>query len=247
MTELSQIVQKLITNVKIIPSRIDSESGAPTDFVLKWLVLGDAGVGKTTCLEVALGCGTFNATSSPTIGIEFFTARGIVEYSQQGQSMDYRLQVFDCAGQHRFRSIVKSYYRHAHIITILFDITRSETFEGVRDWHKHIVDELGHTGYICMLIATHCDYDLERCVHLEEGVALAKELGCLGYYEISSKDGNVLPAFESCLLEAHHSVMNGKLKLIPPTNNKKSFKLNNTIVEPDNDEAQSGCVTCFVM
>lgn len=242
MTELSQIFRTEVRNVKIIPSRIDTDSGKETDFVMKWLVLGDAGVGKTTALEVALGHGTFIQNSPPTIGIEFFTARGVAQY-RGDHSVDYRLQVFDCAGQHRFRSIVQSYYRHANVITILFDVNRRNTFLGVRDWHEHIIKELGDSGYVCMLIATHCDKDSteERRVNFEEGVALAEELGCLGYFEISSKDMNVMPAFEACLLKAHEAVMNGTLRLIPPAN--KSFK----VADSGDDEAESGCLTCFVM
>lgn len=234
----------VVSNVRIIPSRLDSNPHSPIDYTLKWLTVGDSGVGKTTALEVSLGTGTFEETQPLTIGIEFFACRGLVEYLNAPPT-DYKLQVWDCSGQDRFRSIVKSYYRHANIISVLYSVNDRTSFHGVRDWCHHIRQELGTSNYIMLLVATQCDtHSNDRCVSMREATELAEELGFERYLEMSAKDGNVMAVFEAGLLIANEAIQSRRLHLMPPTINQKSaFKLE---VE-DSAAEKTGCVNCFVM
>ncbi|XP_020248098.1 ras-related protein RABC2a-like [Asparagus officinalis] len=105
--------------------------------------------------------------------------------------------LFSAAGQERFRTLTSSYYRGAHGIMLVYDVTRRETFTNLSDiWAKEV--QLHSTNQDCVkiLIGNKIDKESERAVAREEGMALANELGCL-FVECSAKTRiNVEKCFE---------------------------------------------------
>lgn len=78
---------------------------AAYDFLFKFIMIGDSGVGKT-CMLTRYVDGWFKADNDPTIGVEFGSK---IIKSKDGTTI--RVQVWDTAGQESFRAITKSYYR----------------------------------------------------------------------------------------------------------------------------------------
>jgi Ras-related protein Rab-1A len=97
-----------------------------------------------------------------------------------------KLQIWDTAGEERFRTITTSYYKGAHAILIVFDITEKDSFEHVKNWVADI-DKFAKQGVLRILVGNKCDLEKQRIVSKEEANELAEKLG-IKYIETSAKD-----------------------------------------------------------
>lgn len=93
---------------------------------------------------------------------------------------------WDTAGQERFRTITSSYYRGAHGIIIVYDITDRESFDNVKQWLSEI-DRYACENVNKLLVGNKCDMDSKRQVEYEEAKAFADERG-IPFLETSAKD-----------------------------------------------------------
>ena len=94
---------------------------AEYDYLFKLLIIGDSGVGKS-CLLLRFADGTYTDSYISTIGVDF----KIHTVNLDGKII--KLQIWDTAGQERFRTITSSYYRGAHGIIVVYDVTDQDTF-----------------------------------------------------------------------------------------------------------------------
>ena len=132
------------------------------------LLIGNSGVGKS-CLLVRYAVSiylifnnlhiiqenSFNENFFNTIGVDF----KIKTIQMDGQNI--KLQIWDTAGQERFRTLTASYYRGAHGIIVVFDVTERETFENVRQWMQEI--ERFASDNVCrVLVGNKCDLEDRR-------------------------------------------------------------------------------------
>lgn len=97
-----------------------------------------------------------------------------------------KMQIWDTAGQERFRNITNSYYRNAHGVAIVFDVTNKGSFDTVTTWVKEISKRASQNS-LKILIANKTDMTNLRIVTEEEGRILSKENN-LYYFETSAKD-----------------------------------------------------------
>ena len=97
-----------------------------------------------------------------------------------------KLQIWDTAGEERFRTITTSYYKGAHAILIVFDITEKDSFEHVKNWVADI-DKFAKQGVLRILVGNKCDLEKQRIISKEEANELAEKLG-IKYIETSAKD-----------------------------------------------------------
>ena len=100
-------------------------------------------------------------------------------------NQNIKLQIWDTAGQERFRTLTASYYRGAHGIIIVYDVTDRETFENVRQW-MHEIDRFANDNVCKVLVGNKCDLEDKRKVGKEEGEELAKHYA-IPYLETSAK------------------------------------------------------------
>uniref|UniRef100_A0A672H509 Ras-related protein ORAB-1-like n=1 Tax=Salarias fasciatus TaxID=181472 RepID=A0A672H509_SALFA len=89
------------------------------DYLFKLLLIGDSGVGKS-CLLLRFADDSYTDSYISTIGVDF----KIRTVDMDGKTV--KLQIWDTAGQERFRTITSSYYRGAHGIIIVYDVTEQE-------------------------------------------------------------------------------------------------------------------------
>ncbi|XP_047695518.1 ras-related protein Rab-26 isoform X4 [Prionailurus viverrinus] len=114
--------------------------------------------------------------------------------------MKVKLQIWDTAGQERFRSVTHAYYRDAHALLLLYDVTNKASFDNIQAWLTEIQDYAQH-DVVLMLLGNKVDSAQERVVKREDGEKLAKEYG-LPFMETSAKTGlNVDLAFTAVAKE----------------------------------------------
>ncbi|KAK6140129.1 hypothetical protein DH2020_026127 [Rehmannia glutinosa] len=164
------------------------------DLSFKILLVGDSAVGKSSLLVSFIS----NVVDdlSPTIGVDFK-----IKFLTVGEKR-LKLTIWDTAGQERFRTLTSSYYRGAQGIILVYDVTRRDTFTNLSDvWAKELELYSTHEDCIKMLVGNKVDRESERVVSREEGITLAKELGCL-FFECSAKTRqNVEQCFEELALK----------------------------------------------
>ena len=140
------------------------------DCVYKVLLLGDSTVGKT-CILLKYTDKIFQETHMMTIGLDYRLKTMTLKSGKE-----VKLQIWDTAGQDRFRSITKNYYKGSHGIILIYDITSISTFENVKSWVSQIHEEISDKVVI-YLVANKIDMEEERKIKKEEGIQLAEELG----------------------------------------------------------------------
>ncbi|XWS55896.1 hypothetical protein CRYUN_Cryun09bG0039300 [Craigia yunnanensis] len=170
------------------------QSSGSYDLSFKILLIGDSGVGKSSLLVSFISASAEDL--APTIGVDF----KIKLLTVGGKRL--KLTIWDTAGQERFRTLTSSYYRGAQGIILVYDVTRRETFTNLSDvWAKEVELYSTNQGCVKMLVGNKVDRDSERAVSREEGIVLAKELGCM-FLECSAKTReNVEQCFEELALK----------------------------------------------
>uniref|UniRef100_A0A3B3HQ70 small monomeric GTPase n=1 Tax=Oryzias latipes TaxID=8090 RepID=A0A3B3HQ70_ORYLA len=152
------------------------------------ILVGDSGVGKTSLL-VQFDQGKFISGSfSATVGI------GLTNKVVTVDDTKVKLQIWDTAGQERFRSVTHAYYRDAHALLLLYDITSKSSFDNIRAWLTEI-HEYAQSDVVIMLLGNKADMSSERAIRRDEGERLAREYS-VPFMETSAKTGvNVELAF----------------------------------------------------
>ena len=167
------------------------------DYVFKIIIVGDAGVGKS-CLLRRFADQSFTDNYINTIGVDF----KVRTLEMDGKSV--KLNIWDSAGQERFRTIVNTYYRGAHGIIVVYDTTDRDSFDHLPDWLKD-VSELAEPNAKKMLVGTKVDIDSAPRQVPKDAVASYSAAINVPFIETSSKTGlNVEHAFNqitSMLLE----------------------------------------------
>lgn len=148
--------------------------------IYKILLLGDSSVGKT-CFLTQFAEGTFKENHLATIGLDFRLKEITLP---DGTSV--LLKIWDTAGQEKFRTITKNYFKGADGIILLYDITKKETFEGITLWLDDIRDN-GSEKVRILLVGNKADLVNNREVTFDEGHQLAKEQS-LPFFESSAKN-----------------------------------------------------------
>lgn len=157
------------------------------DYLFKLLLIGDSGVGKS-CLLLRFADDTYTESYISTIGVDF----KIRTIELDGKTI--KLQIWDTAGQERFRTITSSYYRGAHGIIVVYDITDQESFNNVKQWLQEI-DRYACENVNKLLVGNKCDLTPKRAVEMNTAKEYASQLG-IPFLETSAKNStNVEQAF----------------------------------------------------
>ena len=150
-----------------------------SDQIFKILLLGDAGVGKSSII-LRYTKNEYNAKMVSSIGVDF-KAKDIIVNDKK-----VKLQLWDTAGHERFRTITTSYYRGAHGIATVFDLSERESFEHVEKWLEEI-NKYAKENVMRFLIGNKSDLVDKRQVTYEEVRSLANRLN-IYYVETSAKN-----------------------------------------------------------
>mmetsp|Transcript_28320 Transcript_28320/g.46538 ORF Transcript_28320/g.46538 Transcript_28320/m.46538 type:complete len:207 (-) Transcript_28320:76-696(-) len=149
------------------------------DHLLKLLLVGDTGVGKT-CLLMSFTSEEYDPDTRSTIGVDLKVK--IVHV--RGKKI--KLTIWDTAGQERFRTLTSAYYRGAQGVILVYDITRRDTFDNIREWLKEVDIFTTKENVIKVLVGNKIDLDSSRKVTRSEGSEFARQYNML-FFEASAK------------------------------------------------------------
>ena len=154
--------------------------------LIKILILGDMGVGKTS-LMLRYVDDQFSERHMPTIGVEFRSKTVWIN------NENILVQIWDTAGQERYRNLTKTYYKNASGIILACDCTKTDSVSNINFWIKQITNEI-ELNIPVVLALTKCDSN--KCqVLISQAKIFAKEFN-LGFFETSSKmDLNITKPF----------------------------------------------------
>jgi len=187
------------------------------DFLLKFIIIGNSGVGKSCLMHYFLHK-NHRQPSPHTIGVEFSstllklpsttTASGTSSITSKTRTL--KLQLWDTAGQERFRSVTRNYYRGACGAVIVYDITNRATFEALPAWLAD-ARALASPDLVVVLVGNKVDQDEDREVSYTEASQWAKLNDCL-FIEASSVSGaSVEQAFVLLTRSVLLGIESGKL------------------------------------
>merc|ERR1711976_1045516 len=163
------------------------------DYLFKLLLIGDSGVGKS-CLLLRFADDTYTDSYISTIGVDF----KIRTIELDGKVI--KLQIWDTSGQERFRTITSSYYRGAHGIIVVYDVTDQVSFNNVRQWLQEI------ERYACenvnkLIVGNKNDLTTKKVVDFNTAKEFADSLD-IPFIETSAKNAtNVEKAFMTMAAE----------------------------------------------
>ncbi|CAJ1408992.1 unnamed protein product [Effrenium voratum] len=157
------------------------------DILFKVVLLGDAGVGKTSLMHQYVDS-SFVEDYASTIGVGFKIR------SLRIQDQGVKMQIWDTAGQERYASLISAYFRGAHGVIIVYDVTNRATFEKVIAWAGKVQE---HASDAALLIVGNKS-DLDAPVVLpKEGDDLAASLGGLSVQTSAKSHETVEEAFDA--------------------------------------------------
>ncbi len=193
------------------------------DFIFKVILVGDTRVGKSSIVSMFVNK-KMTDLHDTTIGVDFNMK--LVELD----SKIAKLQLWDTAGQEKFRSIIGSYYRSAHATIVVFDLTSIKSFENIDNWFKEI-DKRGPEITTKFLIGNKSDLLFNRKVTKEEGMLMAERNNAT-YFECSAKENDHIDdmfkiitekTLQTCIVNNIESIKR-KNPINVNNNKKKIFK-----------------------
>ncbi|XP_054163570.1 ras-related protein Rab-39B-like [Oppia nitens] len=181
---------------------------APFDYQFRLILIGDSTVGKSTLLRVFTDC-QFTTWSDPTVGVDFFAKIITIRNGR----VRIKLQLWDTAGQEKFRSITRSYYRNSVGALLLYDMTRRSTFEHLSDWLLEARRHIDPSRVVYQVVSCKSDMLDDREVTAEEGKTFAEFYG-LDFIETSAKNQyNVDETFRRIAENIYNRVESGQFAM----------------------------------
>jgi small GTP-binding protein len=149
----------------------------------KVVLLGDSGVGKT-CIITRFVSSSFDANMTSTNGASYCTK--LVKYEQLGKNL--LLDVWDTAGQEKYRSLTKFFYKDAAAVILVYDITREDSFENMKNyWYNQLLENCDK-NVVLGVVGNKCDLFEDEKVTEADAREFADKIGAI--FELTSAQNN---------------------------------------------------------
>ena len=157
----------------------------------KIVLVGDGGVGKT-CLISRFITGHFESNPGSTNGASY--ASKTIDYPKLNKSL--LLDIWDTAGQEKYRSLTKFFYKDALMVIMVYDITRRESYDNVKNyWYKEI-QENGEKNVVLGIAGNKSDLYENEAVPDKEAREFAKSINAIFALTSAQNNSGVRKLFE---------------------------------------------------
>ena len=174
-------------------------------YIVKIALVGDYGVGKT-CIVSRFARDYFPMTDMSTLGVDFDSK--LIDFKEN----NYKLQIWDTAGQEKFQSIVKSYIRDVNVCILVFDVNHMKTFQNLKKWLDQVIYITGVDNTVLQVVGNKTDLK-GREVPREMVEEFCNEHN-LDYIECSAKnDENIEKVFYNVIEKVDDLLKQDKIEL----------------------------------
>ena len=151
---------------------------------VKAVLLGESGVGKT-CIIARFINNTFENNIMSTTGASY--AGKTLSFDEFGGKC-IKFEIWDTAGQEKYRALTKIFYKDAGVAILVYDITRKESFDEIKEYWYNQIKECAPKNIVIGIAANKCDlYDNEQ-VSEDEARNFANEIGAV--FKLTSASTN---------------------------------------------------------
>lgn len=162
--------------------------------LLKVIILGDSGVGKTSLMQQFVN-GKFSQQYKATIGADFLTKELVLD------DKTVTMQLWDTAGQERFQSLGVAFYRGADCCVLVYDVTNQKSFENISLWKDEFLVQANvknPENFPFVILGNKVDVDeAKKVVTAKKAQQFAQNLGNLPLFQTSAKEAvNIDQAFD---------------------------------------------------
>ena len=187
------------------------------------LIIGDMTVGKTSLLS-RYSKGVFNTSYLATVGLDNFTKDEVID------NKTVRIKIWDTAGQEKFQSLTKGFFRNAQGIMVVYDVTNVETYENLKYWTQSIKTHMGSDiDKISVIVIGNKIDSNEREVNKQEAEIYCSEMG-YPYFETSAKTG-----------ENVNKTIKYLVKEVLRKNDLTSSKISNNNIKISKNKGETNC------
>ncbi|KNC53297.1 Ras-like protein Rab-7A [Thecamonas trahens ATCC 50062] len=182
--------------------------------LLKVIILGDSGVGKTSLMNQYVNS-KFSSQYKATIGADFLTKEVMVE------DRLVTMQIWDTAGQERFQSLGVAFYRGADCCVLVFDVNLPKTFENLDSWRDEFLIQAGPRdpdNFPFVVLGNKIDLEDQRRISTKRAMTWCTLKGNIPYFETSAKENvEVEQAFHTIAKNALKQENDVDLGFPPPS------------------------------
>ena len=148
---------------------------------MKVVLVGDTQVGKT-CIISRLVNDVFKTNNPATVGAAFQT------FTVSTATGTVALQIWDTAGQEKYRSLTPMYYRSAEIAILCYDVTSAKSFDAMEQWTNELIEKAPPNMQL-IIVGNKIDLVEERVIDKATAMSFASKHGAAHYGEVSAKTG----------------------------------------------------------
>ena len=159
---------------------MDGDSKVPG---CKVVLLGDSGVGKT-CIISRYISGTFDENSATTNGASYCSKN--ISFEKLGKNLLF--DIWDTAGQEKYKALTKFFYKDAAVCILVYDITRKETFDNIKNYWYSQLTENSDKNIVIGVAGNKCDLYENEDVPESDARKFAEEIGAV--FELTSAQNN---------------------------------------------------------
>jgi len=167
--------------------------------LLKVIILGDSGVGKTSLMNQYVNK-RFSSQYKATIGADFLTKDVMID------DRLVTMQIWDTAGQERFQSLGVAFYRGADCCVLVYDVTNPNSFKALDSWRDEFLIQASPRdpeNFPFVLLGNKIDMDATRGVSAKRATSWCQTKNEIPYFEVSAKEAvNVEQAFQAIARDA---------------------------------------------
>jgi Ras-related protein Rab-7A len=161
--------------------------------LLKVIILGDSGVGKTSLMNQYVNK-KFTNQYKATIGADFLTKEVMID------DKVVTMQIWDTAGQERFQSLGVAFYRGADCCVLVYDLTTQKTFDSMDSWRDEFLLQASPrdpNGFPFVVLGNKSDLESKRKVNRGKAEEWCRSKNGIPYFETSAASAsNVEQAFQ---------------------------------------------------
>ena len=157
----------------------------------KVVLLGESGVGKT-CIIAQFTNGKFDANTVTSLTAQFI--RKTMEFADKKA---ITFDIWDTAGQEKYRSLAKIFYKDAKVIVLVYDITSKDSFVQMKEYWYEQIKQQGNKDVIIAVAANKGDLYEKRVISNEEGEEFAKQIGAIFATTSAKDDSGILELFQN--------------------------------------------------